>query len=135
MKNEDQNSQARNLKAIVPPPLCKMGGLTLFSWGFVGVFLPLLPTTIFWLGAAWLFAKGHPEWRERIYAQPRFGPMVEDFVERGQISESAKNAASFGIVVVGGLSLWLSGLTGGWLLCMIAILAAVIIYIHSRPSE
>ena len=135
MLNEDQNNRGQNPKIGVQPQLCKMAGMALFSLGFVGLFLPLLPTTIFWIGAAWLFAKGHPEWRARIYAEPRFGPIVENFLERGQISESAKNAASFGIVGVGGLSLLLTGITGGLLLAVLGILAAVIIFIHSRPSQ
>jgi len=103
--------------------------------GFAGMFLPLLPTTIFWIIAAWLFAKAHPEMKDRIYAWPKVGPVVEDFLERGVIARSGKLSATAGITVIGGLSLWLSTPGTGWTVFVVAILAAVILFIVTRPES
>lgn len=114
--------------------LCKAGGFVLFALGFAGIFLPLLPTVIFWILAAWAFTHAHPEMRERIFNWPRVGRIVRDFVERGVITRGSKISAITGITLVGGLSLVLTGaglaaaaITGG-------IFLAVIAYIITRPE-
>ncbi len=122
-------------KTMLNTALCRAGGYLFFALGFVGMFLPLLPTTIFWILAAWLFARAHPEMKARIYAWPRIGPVVEDFSEHGLVKRRAKISASLGICAVGGLSIWATSLTGSAALLVVATLAAVITFIATRPES
>src|SRR3546814_12424675 len=68
-------------------------GLICVGLATAGVFLPLLPTTVFLLIALWAFAKGSPEWAERVRNHPRLGPFVRDWEERRAIPRRAKALA------------------------------------------
>lgn len=119
---------------IARKTLFNVAGFVFLGLGFVGMALPLLPTTIFWILAAWLFAKSHPEMQAKIYQWPKIGPVVEDFLERGKISKATKKTAIIGIILVGGLSLYFSSLSNMYFYGVIALLVAVIIYIATRPE-
>ena len=114
--------------------LCRFGGYAFFALGFVGAFLPLLPTTIFWILAAWLFTRAHPEMKERIYAWPHFGPIVEGILENGIMTRRSKNIATFGITFVGGASIMLGAFSAAWMLAIALCLVGVIIYVQTRPE-
>jgi uncharacterized protein len=98
----------------------------------LGVALPLLPTTPFLLLAAWAFGRASPELRQRLRANPRFGPMLRDWEEHGAISARGKRAS-------------LTGMALCWLLLLLvfrdalvagvagACMAAVAVYILTRP--
>lgn len=111
-----------------------IAGFAFLGLGFVGMALPLLPTTIFWIFAAWFFAKSHPEMQRKIYQWPKVGSVVEDFLERGIISKGAKKTAVIGIILVGGLSLYFAALSTIYTVGVIAVLGGVIIYIMTRPE-
>ena len=115
--------------------LCNFGGYALFTLGFAGIFLPLLPTTIFWIMAVWMFSKTHPEMMAKIYNWPKIGFIVEDFVERGVVNSRSKKAASFGIIGVGGLSLVLANLSLQWSSGLLTVFVLVLCYIWTRPAE
>ena len=74
-------------------------GWLLFALGVVGIALPLLPTTIFWIGAVWFWSRSAPHLTERILKHPRFGRPVLLFIERGEVSRHGKLAASAGLAV------------------------------------
>ena len=114
--------------------LCRFGGYAFFGLGLAGAFLPLLPTTIFWILAAWLFTHAHPEMKQRIYAWPHFGPIVENLLENGMLSARSKHIATIGITLVGGSSIMFSPISGSWMLAIAITLFAVIIYIQTRPE-
>ena len=65
-------------------------GFAMFGLGWVGVFLPGLPTTIFWILAAIAFLRSNRRMYERITAHKRFGPGIRLFVEEGRISRRGK---------------------------------------------
>lgn len=107
----------------------------------LGVVLPLLPTTPFLLLAAWAFGRASPELRERLRADPRFGPTLRDWEEQGAIGARAKRASLVGM----GLC-WLvlavlyrdalaAGAAGAWLVLGVAgaCMAAVAVYVQTRP--
>ncbi|MBP6802311.1 MAG: DUF454 family protein, partial [Zoogloea sp.] len=52
-----------------------LGGLS-FATGTLGLVVPLLPTTIFWIIAAWAWSKSCPRLQQRLYALPGAGPPV-----------------------------------------------------------
>jgi uncharacterized membrane protein YbaN (DUF454 family) len=126
-----------------PPPKPPSGRLTILVYrglGLVcvglataGLFLPVMPTTVFLLIALWAFAKGSPEWADRLRANPRFGPMVRDWEARRAIPRRAK-ALAVGMMASSVAILWFASrnliLTGA----VAALLAAVSGYILTRPS-
>ena len=73
-----------------------LGGIS-FAVGAVGLVLPLLPTTIFWIIAAWAWSKSCPRLQQRLYALPGAGQHVRSWIEEGTISRRGK------LFAVGGL--------------------------------
>lgn len=58
--------------------------------GFLGVFLPLLPTTPFLLLALYLFARSSPRWRVALMRHPLLGPYVRGYASNEGLSVRAK---------------------------------------------
>lgn len=48
----------------------------MLALGIIGAFLPVMPTTIFIIFAAWFFARSSPKLEARLLADQRFGPLV-----------------------------------------------------------
>lgn len=106
-------------------------GWVCFALGFVGIFLPLLPTTIFWILAAGCWAKSNPKRAEQILSHPRFGQPIRIFLEHRQISRKGKCFASAGITF--GYFIFLLTVNPSWAAAGIVglILGAVIAWIIS----
>lgn len=64
-----------------------------FAIGFIGIFLPLLPTVVFWIIAVWLWSKGSPKLMEKVYQNPKYGPQIKAFMLHGVVSRKGKTAA------------------------------------------
>ncbi len=58
--------------------------------GFVGAFLPFLPTTPFLLVAVWAFSKSSPKLRRWLFSHPKFGHHLKNWFEKGAIDRKAK---------------------------------------------
>ncbi|MDD3328924.1 MAG: YbaN family protein [Zoogloea sp.] len=74
-----------------------LGGLS-FAVGAAGLLVPLLPTTIFWIIAAWAWSKSCPRLQQRLYALPGAGPHVQSWIEDGTISRRGKLFAVSGLL-------------------------------------
>ncbi|MBV1689059.1 YbaN family protein [Novosphingobium sp. G106] len=85
-------------------------GLICVALGAIGAFLPVLPTVPFLLLAVFCFARSRPEWAERLYAHPRYGPALRQWRDRRAISRKAKLSA----LAVMALSAAVSWATIGW---------------------
>lgn len=103
--------------------------------GFIGIFVPLLPTTPFVLLAAFFFSNGSTRLHHWLREHPRFGRHVRDWEDEQVIPPIGKYAStllmvpSVGYVVLTrDLPLVLSGF-------MAATVVAVLFYIWSRPSQ
>ncbi len=110
-------------------------GMLFAGLGFVGIFLPLLPTTVFWIVAVDMFVRSNPQMAAPLLNHPRFGPGLRAWFERGAIGRAGKIAATLGIAFSMCLLTWTF-----WprilLLGLIALgLAAVLTFIWSRPSR
>jgi uncharacterized protein len=108
-------------------------GLVAVALATAGVFLPLVPTTVFLLIALWAFAQGSPELADRLRAHKRFGPFLVRWEEKGAIPTPAKAtavtmmAASWTLLAFTTHNAWLVGGVG-------ALLVAVGGYVVTRPS-
>ena len=115
--------------------LLRLIGGVLVALGAIGLFLPVWPTTIFWILAAICFTRSSPTARDWLYARPGIGPQVEAFVERGVISRPGKLAAITGIVISGLISAMLLQGRPVWLTVTIATLATIILFIATRETD
>ncbi|SFR98782.1 YbaN family protein [Sphingomonas jatrophae] len=108
------------------------GGLLAFTLGTIGIFLPLMPTVVFYIIAAWCFGRSNPEWEARLVRHPRFGPHIIAWRERGAIARLGKWAATVALTVSGALGLWL--LAEPWRYAPAGIGLLVVLWIWSRPD-
>ena len=108
-------------------------GVVAVGLATAGVFLPLLPTTIFLIVAVWAFARGSPEWADKVRAHPRLGPYIRDWEARRAIPRRAKLLAVAMMAASWGLLAWTTHnalvIAGVGLL-----LIAVATYVVTRPS-
>lgn len=65
-------------------------GFLLIGVGTIGIFVPVLPTTIFFVAAAWLFHRSSPKYRVWLLNHKFFGPFVKDFVENKAMKKASK---------------------------------------------
>lgn len=82
-------------------------GWLMFALGWVGVFIPGLPTTIFWILAALAFLRVNRRMYERIVSHPRFGVAIRLFVEEGRISRRGKAISISAMLFFAGISVFL----------------------------
>jgi hypothetical protein len=76
--------------------------------GSLGIVVPGLPTTVFFILAAGAFARSSPRFEQWVLDLPRVGPMVRDHRAGLGMSRRAKTWAVATMVVVASLSVVLS---------------------------
>lgn len=92
--------------------------------GFIGVFLPVLPTVPFLILAAYAFARSSQRLHGWLHNHPVYGPPIRDWEARGAISRRGKwfstvsMAGSVVIVTLLGLPLWAVAIQAAVLLCV-----------------
>ncbi|RDD70292.1 YbaN family protein [Paracoccus versutus] len=109
-------------------------GLFFTGFGFVGAFLPVLPTVPFLILAAACFARSSQRLENWLLAHPRFGPLLRDWRERGAIPMRAKWMSLGGTMLGFGLFLW--GGRPGWLLIALVggLMGFGLVYVFTRPT-
>ncbi len=55
------------------------GGLMCVAVGAIGIVVPGLPTTVFFIAAAWCFARSSPRLEHWLLDLPRIGPAVQRY--------------------------------------------------------
>ncbi len=114
-------------------PLYFLAGLLMLALGVIGAFLPVMPTTIFLILAAWCFARSSPRLEAWLLDHPRFGPTLRDWRQYGAISKRAKAWASAGMAA-GFAIFWIGARPSIWLwLLVAAIIGACAAYVLTRP--
>jgi len=81
-----------------------LAGWVAVALGGIGIVVPGLPTTVFFIIAAWCFGRSSPRFEQWILNLPRIGPMVRDHRAGLGMPRRAKAWAVGTMVVFGGAS-------------------------------
>ncbi len=109
-----------------------IAGFICLGLAVIGAILPVMPTTVFVIMAAYCFARSSPKLEQRLLEHPRFGPHITRWRANGAVSRSGKIAASIAFAVSIALTLALTAMP--WPLFTIG--AAVVIggWLWTRPE-
>lgn len=103
--------------------------------GGVGIVLPILPTTVFFVFAAAAFAKSSPRLEAWVLHLPTIGPAVRDYRSGLGMPKRAKVTAAVMIVTFVSLSIWM--LDHGVLRVVVAIagVVGVLVVLFRVPTK
>ena len=107
-------------------------GLIFLALGIIGVLLPIMPTVPFLLVAAFCFARSRPDWAQKLYDHPTYGPSMREWRDRGAIGARAKYTA-IGAMGAGVVFTWFT-IGWPWVLISVAVLVTVGPWIWTRPE-
>lgn len=105
------------------------GGLVAVAVGTVGIVVPGLPTTVFFIIAAWCFSHSSPRLERWVLNLPRIGPMVGDYRAGLGMPRRAKAIAISMITVFVTLSVVLFIGSWPWRLVVLALGAIGVAYL------
>lgn len=109
-------------------------GFLMLLLGVIGAFLPVMPTTVFIILAAWFFGRSSPRIEAWLLGHPTFGPALLNWRDRGAIPPRAKMAASAGMVA-GYALFWWSARPGWPLAAGVALfMLGCAAFVLSRPD-
>jgi len=115
-------------------PLAAVLGFICLALGVIGALLPLMPSTVFFIGAAACFAYASPKLEAWLLSFKFIGEPIRAWRERGAIARPAKIMASGGMI----LGLVLFAFTGAdvWAIAAAAfVLALCALFIWTRPAD
>lgn len=110
-------------------------GIACTGLGIAGLFLPVMPGTVFLLIAAWAFSRSSERLHLWLYNHPRFGTAIRDWHHFGLIPLRAKvlaiamMSASVVYVALVAVESWMASAV------LAAVIAPVALWIATRPSR
>lgn len=116
------------------PLFIALGWLSL-ALGFIGVFLPILPTTPFVLLAAYFFSRGSERLHGWLLEHRLFGHLIRDWESHGVIRPRAKWLATAMIVPLFGYTLAFVQVAPGIKAVVAVTGLLVLVFLWTRPSQ
>lgn len=107
----------------------------MFAVGFIGAFLPGLPTTVFMIIALWSFSKGSESMHQWLYHHPRFGPALRDWDKYRMIPIKAKITAYVMMSLSAIYMTFFATINPILLICAYGMMLWGAIYIMIKPSR
>lgn len=110
-------------------------GILFVVIGFIGIFLPLLPTTPFLLLALICFSKGSEKFHSWLYNHPKLGKPIRDWEQSGSIPLRAKLLATI-MLTFSGIFIYPRTYIPTWGKIGFSITAvSVMLFIWTRPTS
>ncbi len=108
-------------------------GTLCLGLGLVGLLLPVMPTTVFVLLAAYCYARSSPRLYDRLLRHPRFGPTIRRWQAQRAMPRWAKRVAL--TALLGGTAVGMLTVPSSWARAALALAAALLIAVLLRiPS-
>jgi uncharacterized membrane protein YbaN (DUF454 family) len=103
--------------------------------GFIGALLPVMPTTVFLLIAAFFFARSSPRFYAWLLSNPAFGPLIRDWRAGHGIPLRTKIVAVTLITLTIGSSIvfFVPSTVGKIILALVGV--GVSLYLLTRPTK
>nr|WP_243846836.1 YbaN family protein [Sphingomonas japonica] len=109
-----------------------IGGIVALILGFIGAFLPVMPTVPFVILAAFCFARSNPKFEAWLLDHPHFGPHIHAWRRNGAIPRRGKLISSVMLAGSGVLGLIFVPMPWGAIPAAIAVISGT--WIWSRPD-
>lgn len=122
------------LKSTVKPILFVLGWIS-FALGFVGAFLPVLPTTPFLILSAYLFSKSSKRFHLWLLNLPTFGPMIKEWEDKKVIRPKVKVYAISVLSLFMSISIFFFNLPNALIIMLVVIWLSVMSFIATRKSQ
>ena len=132
--NRDPDPGRKRPAAAFWRPLFFGLGWLFLGTGIAGLFLPLVPGTLFLILAAGCFTRSSPRFESWMLGHPRFGPPVRHWRESGAIPRHIKGyaclslAASWILILAAGVPMAIA-------LGALVMFASVATFIATRPES
>lgn len=101
--------------------------------GIIGAFLPVMPTVVFLLVAAWAAGKGWPQLEVWLLTHPRHGASIRAWRERGAVPRRAKWLASL-MMGLSSVALVASPLALWWRIGLPLGMGCIALWLWTRPE-
>ncbi|WP_067863453.1 YbaN family protein [Neptuniibacter marinus] len=123
------------MKAKIIRSIYLIAGCLCVVLGFIGVILPLLPTTPFLLVAAFCFSRSSERLHKTLLNNRYFGKYIRDWEDGGIIPFKIKVLATTMMVLMVIYPLFFRSFHLGLKAGVVVTIVIAMIYIWSRPSE
>ena len=137
--DKDLHDPPAGLPAALHPRMWLRTVVFVLAWillavGIAGLFVPLVPGTLFLILAGACFTHSSPRFEAWLLAHPRLGPPVRQWRASGAIPRKAKVFACVSLAVSWLIVLFTVASNALKIACL-AVFMAVAIYVVSRPER
>lgn len=130
MVDQAQVSDKRSVRVLF-----SVLGFIFLALGIAGIFIPVLPTTINIIIAAYFFFRSNDRMYRWLIEHPRFGPALRDYRAGLGVPRKAKIYAIATIAVTFAVTMTVAVTSLRGRMIMAATAAAISAYILSRPTK